>query len=284
MIKADRPLRARSMLGKYRIEKRLGEGGFATVYKAMDTIEGIRVALKIPHASMLNEEMLSDFRKEVRTIARLEHPHILPLKNACFLDEKFVIAFPLGEKTLDERLRSRMSLATALDFAEQMMEAVAYAHHLRIIHCDIKPENIVLFQGNRLKLTDFGIAKIARKNVEGSGTGTVGYMAPEQAMGKPSLRSDVFSVGLIIYRMLSGEWPQWPYEWPPPGYRRLRGRVHPEMIALIRKAIELNPRKRFRDAEQMLSAFQKIKTKVLRHAARRRSRARAARRRGSHGG
>ena len=243
----------------------------------MDTIEGIRVALKIPHAVWVSNEVLADFRKEVRVTAKLEHPNILPLKNACFIDERFVIASPLGDMTLDDRLHKRLSLATALEYAEQMLEAVAYAHRSRIIHCDIKPENMIIFPANRLRLTDFGIAKVAQKTVRGSGTGTVGYMAPEQAMGKPSARSDVFSLGLILYRMLSGSWPEWPYAWPPPGYQRLRGRIHPDLIALIRRAVDPNPRKRFRDGDQMLGVFRKAKSKVLQHAAKRRLREAAKR-------
>ncbi|MBX3439438.1 MAG: serine/threonine protein kinase [Planctomycetaceae bacterium] len=261
-------LKARQRLGKYRIEKRISDGGFATVFRAMDTIEGIRVALKIPHAENITPEVLNDFRQEVRLAVQLEHPHILPLKNASFIDGQFVIAFPLGERTLGDRLTSRISLKSALDYAEQMIDAVAFAHRHRIIHCDIKPENLILFPGNRLKLTDFGIAKVAQKTVRGSGTGTVGYMAPEQAMGKPSLRSDVFSLGLILYRMLSGKWPEWPFDWPPPNFFRVRGRVHPDLIAVIHRAIEPNPRKRYRDAEQMLKAFLPAKAKALQHAAR----------------
>jgi eukaryotic-like serine/threonine-protein kinase len=263
-------LKARQRLGKYRIEKRLGHGGFANVYRAMDTIEGVRVALKIPHADIITDEVLADFRREVRLAVQLEHPNILPLKNASFIDKHFVIALPLGEKTLSERLEKRMALSTALEYAEQLLEAIAFAHHQRIIHCDIKPENLILFPDGRLKLTDFGIAKVAQKTVRGSGTGTVGYMAPEQAMGKPSLRSDVFSAGLIIYRMLTGQWPEYPFDWPPPGYDRLRGRVHPELIAVLRKAIQLSPRKRYRDAEQMLKAFLPAKEKTRRLAARKR--------------
>ena len=266
-------LKARQRLGKYRIEKRISSGGFAVVYRAMDTIEGIRVALKIPHAENINESVLDDFRHEVRLAVRLEHPHILPLKNASFIDGQFVIAFPLGERTLNERLSSRMSIATALDYAEQMIEAVAFAHKHRIIHCDIKPENLILFPGNRLKLTDFGIAKVAQKTVRGSGTGTIGYMAPEQAMGKPSLRSDVFSLGLIMYRMFSGIWPEYPFDWPPENYSRLRGRLHPDMIAVIRRAIEPVPRKRYRDAVQMLKAFRLAKSKAVAHLARKRRKA-----------
>jgi eukaryotic-like serine/threonine-protein kinase len=269
-------LKARQRLGKYRIEKRLGHGGFATVYRAMDTIEGLRVALKIPHAEIITDDVLNDFRREVRMAVQLEHPNILPLKNASFIDKHFVIAFPLGERTLAERLEKRIALNTALSYSEQLLEAIAFAHRHRIIHCDIKPENLILFSDGRLKLTDFGIAKVAQKTVRGSGTGTVGYMAPEQAMGKPSLRSDVFSAGLVIYRMLSGKWPEYPFDWPPPGYHRLRGRVHPDLIAVLRRAIQPNPRKRYQDAEQMLKAFGPAKDKTLRLAARKRRARRAA--------
>lgn len=260
-----RPLKSRQRLGKYRIEGKIGVGAFATVYKAMDTIEGIRVALKIPHEAVMTEEALKDFRSEVRMMARMEHNNILKLKDASWIDDRFVIAFPLGQKTLDQRIESRMSQSTALHLSEQMLDAIAYAHRAKIVHCDIKPENLILFDQNHLRLTDFGIAKIATRTLRGSGTGTVGYMAPEQAMGKPSAGSDVFSSGLIMYRMLSGKWPDWPFEWPMPGYERLRGKVHPDLIAFLRKAIELKPRDRFKDGEEMLEAYQAIRRRVYRH-------------------
>ncbi len=265
-------LRVGQRLGKYRIEQRIADGSFANVYRAMDTIEGIRVALKIPHASLVNEEVLEDFRNEVRLMARLDHTNILPLKDASFVDSHFVLVFPLGERTLAGRIQSRMSLDTMLDYADQMLKAVAYAHGNRVIHCDIKPENFILFRNNRLLLTDFGISKVARRTVQASGSGTVGYIAPEQAMGKPSFRSDVFSLGLVWYRMLSGCLPEWPYEWPPPGFERLRGRVHPELIGLVRKAIQLNPIKRFRDAGQMQTAFLKVRPKAAKYRLTRRQR------------
>lgn len=256
-------LRVRQIVGKYRIEKRLSEGGFATVYQAFDTIEGLRVALKIPHPKLVDGDVLKDFRTEVRLASKLDHPNILSLKDASFIENRLVIAYPLGERSLADRLRNRMSLAMALHLGEQLLEAVAHAHSQRIIHCDIKPENCILFANHHLKLADFGIAKVAQRTVRGAGTGTVGYMAPEQAMGKPSLRSDVFSSGLILYRMLSGEWPEWPYPWPAPGYARLRRRVPPEMIAFLRRAIDPLPRKRFRDGEQMLALFERLKKRAL---------------------
>lgn len=262
-------LKARQKLGKYRIERRLGTGGFANVYAAMDTIEGIRVALKIPHASVVDESVLKDFKSEVRMAARLEHPNILSLRFAAFYEGEFIIVFPLGEEALSERLQRRMALTTVLDLGEQMLEAAAYAHRAKIIHCDIKPENFILFSDNQLKLTDFGIARVAHRTIKGGGTGTMGYMAPEQAMGKPSFRSDVFSLGLILHRMLSGQWGEWPFEWPLPGHARLRTRVHAEMVEVVRRALELNPRKRFRDAGQMLTSYQKAKKKTLLREARR---------------
>jgi serine/threonine-protein kinase len=252
-------IRARQKLGKYRIERKLGEGGFAAVYSAVDMIEGVRVALKIPFPQYVDKGTLEDFRREVRLVARLNHPNILPLKNAEFIDGQLIVVFPLGDRSLADRLQHRLSTPLALDFVEQILDAVAYAHERRIIHCDIKPENLILFPDNRLLLTDFGIAKVARRTIQGSGSGTVGYVAPEQAMGRPSFRSDVFSIGLISYRMFGGHWPAWPFHWPPPGFVRVCSQLNPTVVDLLRRSLEIDPRKRFRDAVQMLSSFRRVK-------------------------
>lgn len=256
-------LKVRQRLGKYRIERRLGQGGFAYVYAAMDTIEGVRVALKMPHQNVVTPTMLECFQREARLVARLDHPNILPLKDASFIEGRFVITSKLGERTLKDRLRKRMSFETALELSMQMVSAVAYAHRMKIIHCDIKPENMILLPDGRLQLADFGIAKVAQRTVIGSGSGTVGYMAPEQAMGRPSTKSDVFSLGLIMVRMLTGHLPLYPFDWPLKGHATLRRRAHPEMLALVRKAMEVQPNKRFRDADEMLTALQRVKRRAL---------------------
>jgi len=106
--------------------------------------------------------------------------------------------------------------------------------------------------------------------VRASGSGTIGYLAPEQAMGRPSYRSDVFSLGLIFYRMLTGQLPEWPFEWPPPGYQRLGGRVPGDLVAFLRRAMEVDPVRRFRDAQHMLASFRRIKPSAVRHARTRR--------------
>jgi len=269
-LKLTQYLRSRQRLGKYRIERRLGVGAFAAVYQAMDTIQGIRVALKVPHESLVTAQVLKDFRNEIRTTSRLEHQNILSLKDASIIDERLVMVFCLGVETLDDRLRRRMSLETAMNLAEQILEGTAYAHRQRIVHCDIKPENVILFENQQVRLADFGIAKVSQRTLQGSGTGTVGYMAPEQAMGRPSLKSDVFSLGLIVYRMLSGRWPEWPYEWPFEGAHRLRGRVHPDFVSFMKKSISLKPSKRYRDADQMLTAFRRLRPRTLKFAESRR--------------
>jgi len=270
-------VRIRQRLGKYRIDRRLADGGFATVYRAYDTIAGIPVALKIPQPAYVTKEALEEFRKEVRVTSKLDHPNILPVKDAGFIEGTFVIAYPLGEQSLGDRLGKRMSIRTIVELADQMLDAVAFAHRKRVMHCDLKPENFILFPGNRVRLADFGIAKVAHRTLSASGAGTIGYVAPEQAMGKPSFRSDVFSLGLILYRMFSGSLPEWPFAWPPPGFDRVRKNLHADVIAFLRRTMEVDHRKRFDDAVQMQAAFRRLRARALQSTPTRRRRRKASR-------
>lgn len=264
-------LRVGSRLGKYRLDRRIGRGGFADVYAATDTLLSLKVALKIPNAHWVSEDLVDEFRREAKMLSRLEHPNILPIRDASFIDGFLVIVTPLATRTLDDRLRKRMRFETAFDYAAQLLDGVAYAHDNGVIHCDIKPENIFIFDEDQLRLGDFGIAKAAQKTISGSGTGTLGYMAPEQAMGKPSTRSDVFSIGLIAYRMFAGKWPEYPFEWPFPGAARIRRRVHADLIGIIRKSLSVKPRERFADAGKMADAWEKSRLKAFRYVNRQRA-------------
>ncbi|MEM7280834.1 MAG: protein kinase [Pseudomonadota bacterium] len=252
-------LRTRQKLGKYRLEGKLFEGPLASVYRAMDTIHQTRVALKIPHADSRDKEALEDFQKEVRIASRLEHYNVLPVQNASFINGHFVIATPLGKSTLAHRLERRLSIEKQLDLAGQALESVAYAHSRKVIHCDLKPENFILFEGDRLKLADFGFARKVYRTMKVSGSGTLGYIAPEQALGRLMFQSDVFSLGLILYRIFAGVLPEWPYSWPPKGYSRLKRSLNPRMIALIKKSIKLNPKERFVNAIEMHDEFVKAR-------------------------
>ncbi len=228
------------------------------------------MALKIPSPDMVSDELIDEFRREVRLTLKLDHPNILSIRDATFIDDRFVIITPLGNRTLEERLQKRMAFETSFDILHQLLQGVAHAHERGVIHCDIKPANILLFGRSHIRLADFGIAKAAQRTISGSGTGTVGFMAPEQAMGRPSARSDVFSIGLLAYRMFSGSWPEYPFEWPFAGVAQLRRKTHPDLIAIIRKSLAINPRHRYRDASQMLAAWEKTRLKATRFARRHR--------------
>ena len=264
-------LRVGQRLGKYRLKRRLARGGFADVFEAFDTLEHVPVALKVPLAERLDAAQRADFEREIRISARLEHPNILPLKNADYVDGLLAIAYPMGERNLNDRLAYRLSVKNALELAEQMLMALAHAHERRVIHCDVKPENLILFADGTLRLADFGLAKHSARTLQASSSGTVGYVAPEQAMGRPSARSDVFSAGLIVYRMLAGVLPEWPYRWPLEGHARLR-RTAPDLVPFLQRALQLDARRRFRNAVQMLSAFRVAKKATLRRLERRRRR------------
>ena len=261
-------LRVRQKLGKYRILGRIASGPLADVYRAADTIQNIRVALKLPKLGDNIDE--KEILHEVRVATKLRHPNILSLLNASYIDGHFVIAMELGEESLAQRIERRMSTALAMDLAAQGLSALAHAHEKKFIHCDIKPENFILFPGPQLRLADFGFAKFGVRTLKASGSGTIDYIAPEQAMGRPKFQSDVFSMGLVLYRMFSGTLPEWPFEWPLAGYDKLQARVRPEVIEILRKSIQLDPKKRYRNAMLMQADFQR----TLSHA-RRQKRSRA---------
>ncbi len=255
-------LRARQKIGKYRILGRIASGPLADVYRAFDPIHKTRVALKIPKSGI--HTGAEEFLHEVQVASRLKHPNILSVINASYIDDHFVIAMELGEESLADRIERRISSARALDLAGQALASLAYAHENKIIHCDIKPENFILFPGNQLKLADFGFAKISLRTLKASGSGTIDYIAPEQAMGRPKFQSDVFSIGLVLYRLFSGKLPEWPFEWPMSGHDKLVARMRPELVVMLQKAIQLDPAKRYRNAIQMLADFERLQSKARR--------------------
>ncbi len=255
-------LRTRQKIGKYKITGRIASGPLADVYKAHDTIHKTNVALKIPKSG--EHIGNDDFLHEVQVATKLRHPNILSVQNASYIDDKFVIAMELGTESLADRIVHRTSSVLALSLADQALAALAHAHGKKIIHCDIKPENYILFPGNVLKLADFGFAKISLRTLKASGSGTIDYIAPEQAMGRPKFQSDVFSVGLVLYRLLSGKLPEWPFRWPMVGHEKLQSRVRPEIAEILRRAIQLDPADRYKDAIHMYAALQRAQSSARR--------------------
>ncbi len=251
-------------LGKYRLEAHLGTGGSCEVWRARDRVEDIRVALKIPLVGDAGERDSEQLLREIRLVAKLRHPHIMPIKNADVIDGHAVLATELSVGTLEDRSRP-MSVKRILSIVLQVLDGLAYAHRQRVVHCDVTPNNIFLFPDGRVALGDFGISlRIKGRMVTVDDFGTPGYVAPEQAYGKPTYQSDCFAVALILYEYLTGVLPRWPFRWPPRGYQRLRDRTSLAMLAFLKHGLAIDPQKRFKDASEMRAALIEAMPKSLR--------------------
>ena len=264
-----------ALADRYRIERELGQGGMATVYLAHDLKHDRDVAVKVLHpdlgAALGGERFLS----EIKTTAKLQHPHILPLLDSGSADGLlyYVMPYVRGE-TLRTRLERerQLPLDDAVRIAREVADALAYAHGLGIIHRDIKPENILL-QGGHASVADFGIALAVqqaggqRMTQTGLSLGTPQYMSPEQAMGEKTVdaRSDIYALGAITYEMLVGE-P--PFTGPtvqtivakvlterPTAPRAVRDTVPAGVEAAILTALAKLPADRFPTAEKFAEAL-----------------------------
>src|SRR3954465_1464307 len=205
------------LAGHYRIERELGAGGMATVFLAHDLKHDRDVAIKVLHPDLGAALGCERFLSEIRTTARLQHPHILPLLDSGSADGLLYYVMPLvtGE-TLRARLEreKQLPIDDAIRIAREIADALGYAHGLGVIHRDIKPENILL-QGGHATVADFGIALAVqqaggqRMTQTGLSLGTPQYMSPEQAMGEREItpRAAVYALGAVTYEMLAGEPP-----------------------------------------------------------------------------
>src|SRR5947208_1981342 len=208
---------ARSLADRYRIERELGAGGMATVYLAHDLKHDRDVAVKVLHEDLGATLGSERFLTEIRTTARLQHPHILPLLDSGNAGGLLYYVMPLvAGETLRTRLEREKQLPVddALRIAREVADALDHAHGLGVIHRDVKPENILL-QGGHALVADFGIALAVqqaggqRMTQTGLSLGTPQYMSPEQAMGDRTvdLRADIYALGALTYEMLTGDPP-----------------------------------------------------------------------------
>jgi serine/threonine protein kinase len=195
-------------VGKYRIVSTLGSGGFGTVYLAEDTWIDKKVALKVPHKQSLD---FTELLKEPRLLASLSHPNIVTVMTAEKQDDVFfiVMEYVAGE-TLEAVIarEGALDLVRALDFTCQICNAVDHAHRAGVIHRDLRPGNMLVSENGVLKVTDFGTSRFLE--IAAHGTTVIGsppYMAPEQFKGKAVFASDIYSVGVTMYQMLTGVLP-----------------------------------------------------------------------------
>lgn len=201
--------------GRYEITELIGVGGMADVYKAQDVMENRPVAVKIlkPEFSK-DEEFLRRFRNESKAIAVLSHPNIVKIYDVGFTDEiQFIVMEYIDGITLKEFIEQQgvLKWKDALHFITQILRALQHAHDKGIVHRDIKPQNIMLFSDGTIKVMDFGIARFSRidgKTMSDKTIGSVHYISPEQAQGlMTDERSDIYSVGIMLYEMLTGRKP-----------------------------------------------------------------------------
>jgi serine/threonine-protein kinase len=250
-------LRRGSKLGKYRLDRRLGRGAFGDVWKARDTVESVDVALKIAHPDALQEWGGEAVEHEARIATRLHHPNIVSVRNADWIGDRFVMATDLAVRDLGHYKKAHRSGKVALDVIRQVARGLAYAHGQKVMHRDLKPDNIMIFADGRAALGDFGASRFSKGATEiYTEAGTLGYVAPEQAYGRVRFGSDVFSLGLIAYEVLTGYLPAWPFEWPPENYYRFEAKVPLPLRPVLRRAAEFQPDKRYDDAVEFSEALE----------------------------
>jgi serine/threonine-protein kinase len=201
--------------GRYKLEAKLGSGGMSTVYLARDTTLDRAVAVKVMHREMSEQaDQLERFRQEARAVAKLSHPNVVSVIDAGEDGGHPYIVFEYVEgETLKQRINrvGALDAQEALAYAIEVARGLSVAHGRRMVHRDIKPQNVLIDSEGRAKLTDFGISRQLEQDgmtATGRVLGTTDYVAPEQAMGRAvDQRSDVYSLGVVLYEMLSGQVP-----------------------------------------------------------------------------
>lgn len=261
--------------GRYKIQNKLGEGATAVVYKAFDKKMKRPVALKVIPGS---EKMQPRVKREIITVSNLDQPNIVTTHDF-FVENGFyvVVMEYVRGVTLRRALKRRSTIPwpKAVYLTYQVAQALEKAHQKQVIHRDVKPENILITKDGRIKLTDFGIATlIARTGKKNKASGTLGYMSPEQVTGRyVDETSDIFSLGIVLYEMLTGKNPFYAenlretglrvlnYSPPPPG--KLNPGIPSELNEIVMQAIGKDPEFRFQSMTQFKKALSRLQKKHM---------------------
>jgi serine/threonine-protein kinase len=259
--------------GRYRILRKLGAGGMANVYLAEDEDLGRRVAIKILNDRYANDELFVErFRREAKSAAGLSHPNIVSIYDRGEAEGTYYIAMEVIEgRSLKELILSRgpLPVGQAIAYTLEVLDALRFAHRHGIIHRDIKPHNILI--GERLKVTDFGIARAGASQMTEAGSimGTAQYLSPEQARGAPvTASSDLYSVGIVLYEMLTGKVPfsgdsaieiamKHLNEQPRPP-SKIRPEIPEELDHVVLRALAKAPEDRYQTAEEFAEDLHRV--------------------------
>lgn len=262
---------------RYRIERLIGIGGMAAVYEAYDEKEDRTVAIKLLKDEITNDvQSVKRFINESKAVSMMNHPNIVRIYDVAVSDElKYIVMDRVEGITLKKymNVKKALSFNVTMSVAEQVLSALVHAHKQGVIHRDIKPQNIMLLRNGKVVVTDFGIAKLPEaENVTmaDKAIGTVYYISPEQASGKPiDARSDLYSLGAMMYEMITGKLPftadspvsvalKQVNEDPVPPSEILPS-VPKGLEQIILCAMRKRPERRFQSAEQMLEYVRKVK-------------------------
>ncbi|MDX9830215.1 MAG: protein kinase [Anaerolineae bacterium] len=259
--------------GPYKITEKLGEGGMAVVYKGYQQSLNRYVAIKVLRQELAqDEEFVARFRREALAVADLDHPNILHVYDAGFVQGMYyiVMAFVDGGSLRDLVSQGPLEPEYALSIASQVADALHHAHQRGIVHRDVKPNNILLSRDGRPLLSDFGIAKALHESTgltrTGMSIGTPEYMAPEQIQGqKVDARTDIYALGIVLYEMLAG-WAPFSsttpvaalykqVNEPPPPLRQANISIPAWMEAVVAKALAKSPLDRYQQASDFAEAL-----------------------------
>jgi serine/threonine protein kinase len=270
--------------GRYRLDSKLGSGGMSTVYLAMDEVLDRPVAIKLLHREISEEaDQLERFRREARAAARLSHPNLVGVIDAGEDDGRPYIVFEyIKGRTLKRRLQEegRLPVDEAVAYAIEIGRGLTAAHARKLVHRDVKPQNVLIDPDGRAKVTDFGIARsLEQKGMTATGRvlGTTDYVSPEQAMGEDvDERSDVYSVGVVLYEMLTGDVPfraetqvgvaMKHVNEPMPDVQSKRPEVSASVAAVVDRATTKDPRDRYGTVAEMVRDLeQTLEVEAARH-------------------
>ena len=256
---------------RYRIVDKIGVGGMADVYLGEDTLLGRQVAIKVLHANFANDdEFVTRFKREAQAAGKLNHPNIVNMYDVGF-DQNlhYIVMEYVDGETLKKYItrHGRLSIDEAVKFTIAIAEGLEHAHTMGIVHCDIKPHNVIITNTGRVKVTDFGIARAINATntvmYTNSILGSAHYLSPEQASGKPvDGNTDIYSLGVVLYEMLTG---RVPFEGETPiavALKHVREKVIPPtrynpsipplLESVVLKALAKNPADRFESISEMM--------------------------------
>lgn len=264
-------MKSEPQLGNYRLHRLLGKGGFAEIYLGEHVYLQTKVAIKVLRvAPVATSEELEQFLIEARTIAQLQHPHIIKILDFNVQNEipYLVMEYaPNGSLTARCPEKTVMELKSVNRCVRQVASALQLAHDHNIVHCDVKPDNILLDKNDRLLLSDFGIAVVLHSNLKTQeAIGTMQYMAPEQFFGKPVPASDQYGLAIVAYRLLCGRLPftgKNPHELfhahtrvPPPPPRDFNPKIPPDVEQVLLIALAKDAKYRFASVSAFAKAFE----------------------------